>query len=36
MTAHLYIKKNSLDCDFTLDAIIVTPQNIELLENITL
>jgi len=35
-TAYVYMKKNSLDCDFTLDAIIVTPQNIELLENITL
>jgi len=35
-TAYVYMKKNSLDCDFTLDAIIVTPQNIELLQNITL
>jgi len=35
-TAHVYMKKNSLDCDFTLDAIIVTPQDIELLDNITL
>ena len=35
-TAHVYMKKNSLDCDFTLDAIIVTPQDIELLQNITL
>ena len=35
-TAYIYMKKNSLDCDFTLDAIIVTPQNIELLQNITL
>jgi putative endonuclease len=35
-TAQVYMKKNSLDCDFTLDAIIVTPQDIELLENITL
>lgn len=35
-TAHVYMKKNSLDSDFTLDAIIVTPQDIELLDNITL
>jgi putative endonuclease len=35
-TAHVYMKKNSLDCDFTLDAIIVTPQDIKLLPNITL
>ena len=35
-TAYIYMKKNSLDCDFTLDAIIVTSQNIELLQNITL
>ena len=35
-TAHVYMKKNSLDVDFTLDAIIVTPTDIELIENITL
>ncbi len=35
-TAHIYMKKNSLDVDFTLDGVIVTPQTIELLENITL
>ncbi|QOY54455.1 YraN family protein [Candidatus Sulfurimonas marisnigri] len=35
-TAHVYMKKNSLDVNFVFDAIIVTPKNIELLENITL
>ena len=35
-TVNVYIKKNSLDIDFMIDAVVVTPQNIELLENITL
>ena len=35
-TAHVYMKKNALDIDFMLDALIVTPQNIEMVENITL
>ncbi len=35
-TAHVYMKKNSLDVDFTLDAIIVTLADIEFIENITL
>ena len=35
-TANVYMKKKSLDVDFMLDALIVTPQNIELLENISL
>ncbi|QOY51882.1 YraN family protein [Candidatus Sulfurimonas baltica] len=35
-TAHVYMKKNSLDVNFVFDAIVVTPKNIEFLENITL
>jgi len=35
-TAHVYMKKNSLDVDFVLDALVVTPSSIELVENITL
>ncbi len=35
-TIHVYMKKNGLDVDFMIDAIIVTPHNIEMVENITL
>lgn len=35
-TADIYMKKNSLHVDFMFDALIVTPQKIEYLENITL
>ena len=35
-TAQVYMKKNSLDVDFTFDAVIVTPKKIEFVENITL
>ncbi len=35
-TANIYLKKSSLDIDFMLDALMVTPQNIELVENISL
>ena len=35
-TAHVYMKKNALDVDFMIDALIVTPKNIELIQNITL
>jgi len=35
-TAHVYMKKNKLDVDFVFDAIVVTPKNIEFVENITL
>jgi len=35
-TAYVYMKKNSLDCDFTLDGVIVTPKNVEIIENLTL
>ncbi|QOP46427.1 YraN family protein [Sulfurimonas paralvinellae] len=34
-TAHVYMKKNALDIDFMLDGLIVTPNNIEIVENIT-
>ena len=35
-TAHIYMKKNSLDVNFVFDAIIITPKNIEFVENITI
>jgi putative endonuclease len=35
-TTHIYMKKNSLDVDFVIDAIIVTPKGVEMIENITL
>ncbi|MFA6192273.1 MAG: YraN family protein [Sulfurimonas sp.] len=35
-TAQIYMSKNSLDCDFTFDAIVVTPYKIWHVENITL
>ena len=35
-TGDVYMKKNSLDVNFMYDAIIVTPKNIELVENITI
>lgn len=35
-TANVYMKKNTLDTAFTFDAVIVTPQEIEIVENITL
>jgi len=35
-TGDVYMKKNSLDVDFTYDAIIITPTEIEFIENITL
>ena len=35
-TLQVYMKKNALHVDFMIDAVIVTPQNIEILENITL
>ena len=34
-TGSVYMKKNALDTYFTYDAIIVTPKNIELIQNIT-
>lgn len=35
-TINVYLKKNSLDSDYMIDAVVVTPSEIELLENITL
>ena len=35
-TAQVYMKKNSFDSDFAIDAIIVTPDSIEMIENLTL
>ncbi|MDQ7066716.1 MAG: YraN family protein [Sulfurimonas sp.] len=35
-TCDVYMKKNSYDGDYMLDALVVTPESIELLENITI
>lgn len=35
-TVNVYIKKNSLDVDFVIDAVVVTPKSVTLVENITL
>ncbi len=35
-TAQVYMKKNALEVDFMIDAVVVTPQSIEMVENITL
>jgi putative endonuclease len=35
-TAHVYMKKNSLEIDFCVDALAVTPTEMYILENITL
>ncbi len=35
-TCDVYMKKNGFDGDFMLDALVVTPQTIEHLENITI
>ena len=35
-TGNAYLKKNKLDVDFVYDAVVVTPKEIELVENITL
>ena len=35
-TANVYMKKNAYDGDFCLDAIVVTPLDVEMLENISL
>lgn len=35
-TAHIYMKKNSLDVNFVFDAVIITPKKIDFLENITI
>ncbi len=35
-TANVYMKKNAFDGDFCIDALIVTPKAVEIVENITL
>ena len=35
-TAQVYLKKSALDMDYTFDAVIVTPDDVELIEDITL
>lgn len=35
-TGYVYLKKNKLDVVFVYDALIVTPKDVELVENITL
>ncbi len=35
-TLHVYMKKNALDVDFMIDAVVVTPKSVEIVENITL
>jgi len=35
-TANVYMKKEGFSGDFTFDALIVTPKNIDLVENITI
>jgi len=35
-TAQIYMSKNSYDGNFSFDAVVVTPEDIEMLENITL
>jgi putative endonuclease len=35
-TANIYMKKNGYEGDYCFDAVIVTPQEVQLIENITL
>jgi len=35
-TGNTFMKKNNLNIDFVYDAVIVTPQQVELVENITI
>ena len=35
-TAQVYMKKNALDTDYTFDALVITPNEIEIIEDITL
>lgn len=35
-TAQVYLKKSALDIDYTFDAVVVTPDDIEFVEDITL
>lgn len=35
-TVNVYLKKNALEVDFMIDAVVITPQNVTHVENITL
>jgi putative endonuclease len=35
-TVNVYMKKNVLDVDFMIDAVVVTPKDVTIVENITL
>ena len=35
-TLNVYLKKNSINTDFMIDAIVVTPSEIQMIENVTL
>ncbi|MDB2562807.1 YraN family protein [Sulfurimonas sp.] len=35
-TVNIYLKKNALEVDFMIDAVLVTPKDIHIVENITL
>ena len=35
-TVHVYMKKNKLDVDFMIDAVVVTPTDVHYVDNITL
>ncbi len=35
-TGHVYLKRNKLNVDYMYDGVIVTPKDIELIENITM
>ena len=35
-TVNVYLKKNALEVDFMIDAVVVTPKGVTLVENITL
>jgi len=35
-TANVYMKKNALDVDFMIDAVVVTPKGVTYVDNITL
>ena len=35
-TVNVYMKKNALDVDFMIDAVVVTPKDVTIVENITL
>ena len=35
-TGHVYIKKNSINSDYMYDAVVITPKEVEIVQNITL